>query len=128
MPVASNQAPYFLMACCRGTWVKTHLAWLETLPTHVSFVSLKKVESNNGNKRPLHAGYTVPLKSKLTLVPRNSRLDPRVLKLQCFEFRDARIESQVSMIKEAWFSERTMLYSHVAVEIFALSISACRVL
>ena len=88
----------------------------------------EKAEGNNGKKRPLHAGYTVPLKSKLTLAARNSRLDPRVSKLQRFEFRDARIESQVSMIKEAWFSERTMLYSHVAIEIFALSISACRVL
>ena len=50
---------------------------------------------------------TVPLKSKLTLEAQNSRLDPRVSKFECFEFRnarieslDARIESQVSMIED----------------------------
>ena len=49
---------------------------------------------------------TVPLKSKLTLEARNSRLDPRISKLDCFEFwdariesRDARIESRVSLIE-----------------------------
>ena len=75
---------------------------------------------------------TVPLKSKLALKARNSRLNPRVSKLKRFEFRDVRIESRVSMIEdrgsriqEARFSERTMLYSHVAVQIFAPSISAC---
>ena len=36
------------------------------------------------------------------------------------EFRGSRIQ-----IQEARFSERTMLYSHVAVQIFPLSISAC---
>ena len=38
LPVASNQVPsitfFFLMACCRGTWVNTHLVCMETLPTH----------------------------------------------------------------------------------------------
>ena len=80
---------------------------------------------------------TVPLKSKLTLEARNSRLDPHLSKLERFEFRYARIESrdarnQVSSfddrgsrIQEARFSERTMLYSHVAVQIVAQSISAC---
>ena len=50
---------------------------------------------------------TVPLKSKLTLEARNSRLDRRVSKLERFEFRDARIESldariesRVSMIED----------------------------
>ena len=50
---------------------------------------------------------TVPLKSKLTLEARNSRLDPHLSKLECFEFRyariesrDARIKSRVSMIED----------------------------
>ena len=43
---------------------------------------------------------TVLLKSKLTLEARNSRLDSCLSKLERFEFRDARIESQVSMIKD----------------------------
>ena len=60
----------------------------------------------------------LPLKNKLTLDIRNSRLDPRVSKLERFEFRGSRIQ-------EARFSERTMLYSHIAVQIFAPSISAC---
>ena len=60
----------------------------------------------------------LPLKNKLTLDVWNSRLDPRVSRLKHFEFRGSRIQ-------EARFSERTMLYSHVAVQIFALSISAC---
>ena len=62
---------------------------------------------------------TVPLKGKSTLDHRSSRLDPCVSKLEHFEFKDARIES-----REARFSERTMLYSHVAIQIFAASISA----
>ena len=52
--------------------------------------------------------FTVPLKSKLTLEARNLRLDPRILKLKLFEFRDARIESRdariesrVSMIEDS---------------------------
>ena len=68
---------------------------------------------------------TVPLKSKLTLDARNSRLDPRVSKLERFEFQDVRIESWDTRIQEARFSERTKLYSHIAVQIFAPSISAC---
>ena len=50
---------------------------------------------------------TVPLKSKLTLEARNSRLDPHLSKLERFEFRyarikssDARIKSRVSMIED----------------------------
>ena len=49
----------------------------------------------------------VPLKSKLTLEARNLRLDPRISKLDCFEFwdariesRDERIESRVSLIED----------------------------
>ena len=44
--------------------------------------------------------FTVPLKSKLTLKAQNSRLNPRILNLKRFEFRDARIESWVSMIED----------------------------
>ena len=58
------------------------------------------------------------LKNKLMLDVRNSRLDPRVSKLERFEFRG-------SIIQEARFSERTVLYSHIAVQIFVPSISAC---
>ena len=35
----------------------------------------------------------LPLKNKLTLDVRNSRLDPRVSKLERFEFWDVRIEA-----------------------------------
>ena len=78
--------------------------------------------------------FTVLLKGKLTLDHRSSRLDPRVMKLERFKFRDARIESRdarinsrASMIEdwEARFSERMMLYSHIAIHVFAPSISAC---
>ena len=53
------------------------------------------------------SGLTVPLKSKLTLEPRNSRLDPCISKFDSFEIwdvriksRDARIESRVLMIED----------------------------
>ena len=46
-----------------------------------------------------HNERTVPLKSKLTLEARKSRLDPRVSKLEHFEFRDARIESRDARIE-----------------------------
>ena len=82
---------------------------------------------------------TVLLKGKLTLEAQNSRLDSCLSKLECFEFRDATIQSRDARIKsrvssfddrgsriqEARFSERTMLYSHVAVQIVAQSIIAC---
>ena len=52
--------------------------------------------------------------------------------LERFKFRDARIESQDARIESRWsriqeakFSKRTMLYSHLAIQIFTLSISAC---
>ena len=41
---------------------------------------------------------TVPVKCKLTVSTRSSKLDSRVLKLETFEFQDARIEDQVSRI------------------------------
>ena len=50
-------------------------------------------------EEPEHNERTVPLKSKLTLEARNSRLDPRVSKLERFEFRDARIESRDARIE-----------------------------
>ena len=56
---------------------------------------------------------TVPLKSKLTLEARNSRLDPHLSKLERFEFRyariesrDARIKSRVSMIEDRGSKKR----------------------
>ena len=43
--------------------------------------------------------YTVPLKSKLTLETRDSRLDSRALMLETFEDRVSSLESQVSSIE-----------------------------
>ena len=55
---------------------------------------------------------TVPLKSKLTLETRTSRLDPRASMLETFEdrvsrieYRVSRIESQVSRIEKQGFLE-----------------------
>ena len=43
----------------------------------------------------------LPLKNKLTLDVQNSRLDPRVSKLERFEFWDVRIEaSRVSRMED----------------------------
>ena len=68
---------------------------------------------------------------KLTLEARNLRLDPHISKLEFqdarIEFWDARIQSRGLRIQEARFSERTMLYSQVAGQIFAPSISVCSV-
>ena len=44
--------------------------------------------------------YTVPLKGKLTVSTRSSKLDSRVAKVETFEFRDARIESRGSRVKD----------------------------
>ena len=43
---------------------------------------------------------TVPLKGKLTVSTRFSKLDSRVAKVETFEFRDARIESRESRIED----------------------------
>ena len=44
--------------------------------------------------------YTVPLKGKLTVSTRSSKLDSRVAKVETFEFRDARSESRGSRVKD----------------------------
>ena len=44
-------------------------------------------------------GITVPLKSKLTVSTRSSKLDSCVSNVETFEFRDVRIEDQGSSIK-----------------------------
>ena len=48
---------------------------------------------------------TVPLKGKLTGSTQSSKLDSCVVKVETFEFRDARIESRASMprYKVRWF-------------------------
>ena len=43
---------------------------------------------------------TVPLKGKLTVSTRFSKLDSRVAKVETFEFRDARIESRESRVED----------------------------
>ena len=43
--------------------------------------------------------YTVPLKSKLTVSTRSSKLDSRVSNVETFEFRDARIEDRGSRME-----------------------------
>ena len=48
---------------------------------------------------------TVPLKSKLTLETRTSRLDPRASMLKTFEDRVSSINSRVSRIKKQGFLE-----------------------
>ena len=45
-------------------------------------------------KKTFHIQYTVPLKSKLTLETRTSRLDPRASMLETFEDRVSSIEKQ----------------------------------
>ena len=42
---------------------------------------------------------TVPLKGKLTVSTRSSKLDSRVAKVETFEFRDARIEARESRVE-----------------------------
>ena len=44
--------------------------------------------------------HTVPLKGKLTVSTRFSKLDSRVAKVETFEFRDARIESRESRVED----------------------------
>ena len=46
--------------------------------------------------------YTVPLKGKLTVSTRFSKLDSCVAKVETFEFRHARIESRGSRNEEFW--------------------------
>jgi len=45
-------------------------------------------------------GSTVPLKGKLTVSTRFSKLDLRVAKVETFEFRDARIESRELRVED----------------------------
>ena len=68
----------------------------------------------------------------LKLETRSSHLEVWMLRVSRCKDRVSRHEDQVLSfndqgwrIQEARFSERTMLYSHVAVQIFAPSISAC---
>ena len=71
--------------------------------------------------------------SKLTVLTQSSRLDPCVLKLERFEFCDARIESQVSGFEfwEARFllgiNFAFLLHIHTAIQKFAQMISDCSV-
>ena len=44
--------------------------------------------------------FTVPVKCKLTVSTRSSKLDSRVSNVETFEFRDARIEDRVSSIEK----------------------------
>ena len=71
--------------------------------------------------------------SKLTVLTQSSRLDPCVLKLERFEFCDARIESQVSGF-EFWEARFLLginfvflLHIHAAIQKFAQMISDCSV-
>ena len=43
---------------------------------------------------------TVPLKGKLTVLTRFSKLDSCAVKVETFEFQDARIESQESRVED----------------------------
>ena len=49
---------------------------------------------------PVIITSTVPLKGKLTVSTRYSKLDSRVAKVETFEFRDARIESRESRVED----------------------------
>ena len=49
---------------------------------------------------PDNDGSTVPVKCKLTVSTRSSKLDSRVSKVETFEFRDARIEDRESRIED----------------------------
>ena len=48
----------------------------------------------------IYYSCTVPLKGKLTVSTRFSKLDSRVAKVETFEFRDARIESRESRVED----------------------------
>ena len=71
--------------------------------------------------------------SKLTVLTQSARLDPCVLKLERFEFCDARIESQVSGF-EFWEARFLLginfvflLHIHAAIQKFVQMISDCSV-
>ena len=53
----------------------------------------------------IHGTYTVPLKSKLTLETRTSRLDPRASMLETFEYQVSSLEDGVSRIEKQGFLE-----------------------
>ena len=55
----------------------------------------------------------------------DSILASRTSNASSFEMLGSSLECRWSRIQEARFSERTMLYSHVPVQIFTSSISAC---
>ena len=78
----------------------------------------------------------IPYRSKVSchskLETRDSILTSRSSNASSFEMRRSSLETRGSSlefrwsrIQEARFSERTMLYSHVAIQIFVPSISAC---
>ena len=60
-------------------------------------------ERFNISKSAKFKSDTVPLKGKLPLKARNSRLDPHVSKLERFKFRDAKIQSWDAGI-QSWVS------------------------
>ena len=107
-----------IIAAC---WKKKNKLWNHTLMhTSRTFLGTKKAISDNLGKIILGGIITVPLKSKFTLNPRNSRLEPRILKLKHFKFPDVRIKSQVlsSEVREARFlCEIIIVQSHSRLEI-----------
>ena len=64
-------------------------------------------------------------KSRIRVETGSSRLDAQTLRVSKCKDRVSSFNDRGWRIEEARFSERTMLYSHVAVQIFTPSISAC---
>ena len=113
----------------RGRWITPssicRVLHILGKPNSIIIVFLLIQNISKFKNRLKHA--TVLLKSKLMLETRDSIFASwssnassfRMLGSRCLEFRSSRIQ-------KARFSERMMLYSHVAVQIFAPSISAVR--
>ena len=93
-------------------------------PNSIIIVFLLIQNISKFKNRLKHA--TVLLKSKLMLETRDSIFASWSSNASSFRMRGSRcLEFRSSRIQRARFSERMMLYSHEAVQIFALSISAC---
>ena len=93
-------------------------------PNSIIIVFLLFQNISKFKNRLKHA--TVLLKSKLMLETRDSIFASWSSNASSFRMRGSRcLKFRSSRIQKARFSERMMLYSHVAVQIFAPSISAC---
>ena len=113
----------------RGRWITPssicRILHILGKPNSIIIVFLLIQNISKFKNRLKHA--TVLLKSKLMLETRDSIFASWSSNASSFRMRGSRcLEFRSSRIQKARFSERMMLYSHVAVQIFAPSISAVR--